>query len=153
LTEFKGKKLVAVDRGDLAAEQSDEQKKQAEEFKPLLEAIKGKLAEVKDIRLSRRLKESAAVLVADEHGPTAHLERLMQRMGQGTEAGMFKRILELNPEHPAVKKLRQIFDANASDPRIEAYAKLLLDQALIAEGSTIKDPAGFARRVNELIVA
>src|SRR5580658_424495 len=77
LTEYKGKKLVAVDRGDLAADQSDEQKKQVEEFKPLLEAIKPKLAEVKDIRLSRRLKESAAVLVADEHGPTAHLERLM----------------------------------------------------------------------------
>jgi molecular chaperone HtpG len=153
LTEYKGKKLRAVDKGDLAAEQSDEQKKLGEEFKPLFEAIKPKLAEVKDVRLSRRLKESAAVLVADEHAPTAHMERLMERLGQGMpgDSGMFKRILELNPEHPAVKKIREIFEKDAKDARVEAYAKLLLDQALIAEGSTIKDPAGFARRVNELI--
>ena len=57
----------------------------------------------------------------------------------------------MNPEHPAVKKIREIFEKDAKDARVEAYAKLLLDQALIAEGSTIKDPAGFARRVNELI--
>ncbi len=155
LTEYKGKKLRAVDKGDLSPEQSDEEKKQAEEFKPLMEAIKAKLSDVKDVRLSRRLNESAAVLVADEYAPTAHMQRLMERIGQGGQADpdMFKRILELNPHHAAVKKLRDIFEKNATDPKLEAYAKLLLDQALIAEGSPIKDPAGFARRVNELIVA
>jgi molecular chaperone HtpG len=107
---------------------------------------------VKEVRLSHRLKESAACLVADEYGPTAHLERLMKRMGQGSEAMSSKRTLELNPEHPAVKKLESLYTANASDPKVESYARLLLDQAVIAEGSAIQDPVGFARRVNELIM-
>jgi molecular chaperone HtpG len=155
LTEFKGKKFKAVDKGEMDAEQTDEEKKKAEEFKPVLEALKKKLGEVKDVRLSHRLKESAACLVADEYGPTAHLERLMQRLGQGGPAGAesFKRILELNPDHPVVQKMRKVFEQNADDPKLETYGRLLLDQAIIAEGSTIKDPAGFARRVNELIGA
>jgi molecular chaperone HtpG len=105
------------------------------------------------VRLSHRLKESAAVLVADEYGPTAHMERLMQRLGQGApgDRDSFKRILELNPDHPVVQKMRKMFEQNAEDPKLETYGRLLLDQAIIAEGSTIKDPAGFARRVNELI--
>ena len=59
----------------------------------------------------------------------------------------------MNPDHPAVQRLRQLFEANAADPKVETYARLLLDQAIIAEGSTIKDPAAFAKRVNELIAA
>ena len=78
---------------------------------------------------------------------------LHARLGQGEAAGSFKRTLELNPDHPAVQKLRQLAEANANDPKVETYAKLLLDQATIAEGSTIKDPAAFAKRVNELIAA
>jgi molecular chaperone HtpG len=154
LTEYKGKRLKAVDKGDVEGEKTDEQKQKAEQFKPLLDAVKQKLAEVKDVRLSHRLKESAACLVADEYGPTAHMERLMQRLGQGEAAmGSYKRTLELNPDHPAVQKLRQLYEANGADPKLETYAKLLLDQATIAEGSTIKDPAAFAKRVNELIAA
>lgn len=150
LSEYKGKKFKAADKGEVDTEQSDEQKQKAEQFKPVLEALKQKLNEVKDVRLSHRLKESAACLVADEYAPTAHMERLMQRLGQ-SEAGAFKRILELNPEHPAVQKMRQLFEANANDPKVETYGRLFLDEAIIAEGSTIKDPAAFARRVNELI--
>ena len=151
LGEYKGKRLKAADKGEVEAEQTDEQKQKAEQFKPLLETLKQKLSEVKDVRLSHRLKESAACLVADEYGPTAHMERLMHRLGQTESPMAFKRILELNPDHPAVQKLRQLRENNADDPKIEMYAKLLLDQATIAEGSTIKDPAAFAKRVNELI--
>jgi molecular chaperone HtpG len=79
----------------------------------------------------------------------------MQRLGQGgpSDGEAFKRILELNPDHPVVQKMRQLFEKNPDDPKLETYGRLLLDQATIAEGSTIKDPAGFARRVNELISA
>lgn len=153
LNEYKGKRLKAVDKGDVDGEGTEEQKQLAEQFKPTLEALKQKLPEVKDVRLSHRLKESAACLVADQYAPTAHMERLLQRLGQGeaSPAGASKRTLELNPDHPAVQKLRQLWEANANDAKLETYARLLLDQATIAEGSTIKDPAGFARRVNELI--
>jgi molecular chaperone HtpG len=151
LSDYKGKKFKAADKGDLPAESSEEEKKKTEEYKPLLEAIKAKISEVKDVRLSHRLKESAAVLVADEYAPSAHLERLVKRMGQGSEAGAFKRTLELNPDHAIVKKLLDLQKADASDPKIEAYSRLLLDQATIAEGSPISDPAGFARRINALI--
>jgi molecular chaperone HtpG len=151
LHEFKGKKFKAADKGDIPAEGSEEEKKKAEEFKPLLDAIKSKISEVKDVRLSHRLKESAAVLVADNFAPSAHMERLMKRMGQAAETANFKRTLELNPDHPVVQKMLAIEKADANDPKLETYARLLLDQATIAEGSPISDPAAFARRINALI--
>jgi len=106
---------------------------------------------VKEVRLSTRLKESAAILVADEGAMSAHMERLMQRLGRGEEVKPAKRVLELNPDHPAVVALEDLRQRQADDPRVEAYGRLLYDQAVIAEGSRIKDPAAFARRVNELI--
>ena len=91
------------------------------------------------------------MLVADEGAMGAHLERLLQRMGRGDEVPPAKRILELNPDHPAVEALLKIREAAESDPRLDTYGRLLFDQAVVAEGSRIKDPAGFARRVNELM--
>jgi molecular chaperone HtpG len=151
LSEFKGKKFKAADKGDVAAESSEEEKKKVEVFKPLLEVIKSKISEIKEARLSNRLKESAAVLVSDNFAPSAHMERLMKRMGQPVETGTYKRTLELNPDHPVVQKLLAIQKADANDPKIETYARLLLDQATIAEGSAINDPAAFARRINALL--
>ncbi|HEX4795095.1 MAG TPA: molecular chaperone HtpG [Humisphaera sp.] len=152
LGKYKDKNLKAVDRVDAAAE-SDTLKEQQKQFGKLLETLKGKLDQVKDIRLTDRLKESAACLVADEGAMGAHMERLLQRMGRGEEIPNSKRILELNPDHAAVQTLRTIAEKNGSDPRIEAFGRLLYDQAVIAEGSKIMDPAGFAKRVNELIAA
>jgi len=151
LGEYKGKKLKAADKGDVPTQSSDEEKKKAEQFKPLLEGLKAKISEVKDVRLSHRLKESAAVLVSDEYAPSAHMERLMKRMGQTMETGGFKRTLELNPDHPTVQRLLSLFTADAKDPKIEMYGRLLLDQATIAEGSAISDPAAFAKRINALM--
>jgi molecular chaperone HtpG len=151
LYKYKDKPLVAVDRAKVEPDATD-QKELTEQFKPLLDALKLKIGEVKDIRLSARLKESAAVLVADEGAMSAHMERLMERMGRGEDMPVAKRVLELNPTHPAVQTLRGLAEADAADPRIENFGRLLYDQAVMAEGSRVKDPAAFARRINELIV-
>lgn len=75
----------------------------------------------------------------------------MQRMGRGDEIPQSKRILELNPNHPAVQALQKLAETSPSDPRVEDYSRLLYDQAVIAEGSRVQDPAAFARRINELM--
>jgi molecular chaperone HtpG len=149
LTEYKNKKLKAADRGELPGDQvSDEQKKR---FAPLLEFMKKKLDEVKEVRLTKRLKESAACLVADEWAMGAHMERLMQRMGLAADLPATQRIMELNPDHPAVAAMQSLHEKNAQDERLEKYSRILYDEAVLAEGSRLKDPADFARRVNELL--
>jgi molecular chaperone HtpG len=150
LTEFKGKKLKAADKGTVAQAPVDEARKKT--FQPLLDSLKEKLDEVKEVRLSSRLKESAACLVADEGDMGAHLERMIQRMGKGHELTPAKRILELNPDHAAVQALQKIFAQDPKDERLEKYGRLLYDQAVIAEGSKVKDPLAFAQRINDLLV-
>jgi molecular chaperone HtpG len=158
LTEYDGKKLKAVDRGDIELESEEEtkaseekKKEQQEHYKGLLEFIKGKLAEsVKEVRFSSRLTESACCLVADEYGMNANMERIMKAMNQ--EVPKSKRILELNPNHPIVQVLEEMYAADNSNPRLEDYCGLLLDQALLTEGSPIKDPLRFTRLVSELMV-
>jgi molecular chaperone HtpG len=150
---YKDKQLKAVDRGDVETDKETEEKRKAdaEKYKALLDVLKSKLPDVKDVRLTARLKESAAVLVADEHAMSAHLERLMQRMGRGEEIPPSKRILEINPDHPAVQTLNKLVEKDPADARIDTYVGLLYDQALISEGSRVKDPAVFAKRINELL--
>ena len=152
LHTYKGKQLKAADRGELDENKDDKTKPEAGEFKGLFETLRAKLPEVAEVRLSNRLKESAACLVAGEGAMTAHLERLMQRMGRTDDAGAAKRVLELNGEHPAVQALKKLHDKDVNDPRIESYGRLLYEQAVIAEGSKLKDPSAFARRINELMV-
>jgi len=149
LTEYKGKTLHAADRGEL---KDDAAKKPEtnERFQKLFEYLKARLPEVADVRLSSRLKESASCLVADEGAMSAQLERIMQRMGR--EMPVAKRILELNGEHPVVVAMQQLFEKKPDDPRIEEYGRLLYDEAVIAEGSKIKDPLALARRINDLLV-
>ncbi|MGL4554186.1 MAG: molecular chaperone HtpG, partial [Gemmataceae bacterium] len=144
LPRYKDKPLTAADRAAPAAAVADDEKAK---FAKLVEALKGKLPEVADVRLSGRLKDSAACLVAGEHGLSAHMERLMARHGR--EVGESKRILEVNGAHPVMQALLKLPDGDA---RLEGYARLLYDQAVIAEGSRVKDPVAFARRVNELLV-
>ncbi len=158
LTEYDAKKLKAVDRGDIELD-SEEEKKEKEEkkketqeqYKGVLEFIQEKLAEkVKEVRLSSRLTESACCLVADEYGMNANMERIMKAMNQDVPKS--KRILELNPGHPIMQVLGKMYDADKADPKLADYCELLLDQALLTEGSPIKDPLKFTKLISELMV-
>jgi molecular chaperone HtpG len=152
LTEYKGKKLVAADKSEIPSDKEKEQQESQKQFAPLFDAMKAKLEGVKEIRVSSRLKESASCLVSDKDTMSAHMERMMQKMGQMDESKKSDRILELNVDHPVVQSLKKIFDSNAADARIDAYSKLLYDQAVVAEGSKVKDPAAFAKLINDLLV-
>ncbi len=146
---YKGKRFKAIDRAETSDNVDASQK---EKFANLLKVLKEKLPEVSDVRLTTRLKDSAACLVTEGH-MSAHLERLMHRWGKGDEVGLAKRILELNGAHPVIEGLRTLVEANANDPRIETFGRILYDQAVIAEGSRVKDLGGFARRINDLLLS
>ena len=153
LTEYKGRKLKQIDKGEIESqdERDEETKKEeTEKYGGLFDHLQGFISDVKEIRPSTRLTESAACLVSEEDAMSAHMERLMKELGQG-DAPTSKRILELNTNHEAVKALQQMHDSNPEDTRIETYGRLLYDQAVVAEGSKINDPADFARRINGLI--
>lgn len=105
------------------------------------------------MRASNRLTDSAACLVVADGTMSAHLERMLKAMGRADEVGRVDRVLELNASHPAVQTLAHIHAAKEGDPRVESFGRLLYDQAVLAEGSRPADPAAFARRINELIVA
>jgi len=152
LTEFEGKKLASVARGDLdlGKIQGEEEKKAQEaqegEHKELLEKMKQALGDkVKEVRVSTRLTESPSCLVADEHDMGGNLARILKAAGQ--KVPQAAPILEINPGHAIVQRLR------AGDPALADWAGLLFDQALLAEGGQLEDPAGFVRRSNALLLA
>ncbi len=153
VTEYREKKYKAANKGDIAADESAKARAEDDEktFKALIETLKGKISDVQDIRLSTRLTDSASCLVADEGAMSAHMERLMQRMGEG-EGQDSKRILELNAGHPVVQGLQKLHDSDNGDARVESIGRLLYEQAVVAEGSKLDDPVGFAGRINELLV-
>ena len=153
LTEVEGKSLQSVakgrlDLGKLEDEtEKQDQEKEANEFKDLVEKIKQALGEsVKDVRITLRLTDSPACLVADEHDLSANLQRLLKAAGQN--APTFKPILEVNPHHRLLTRLR----AESDETRFKDLSQVLYDQALLAEGGTLEDPAGFVRRVNQLLL-
>jgi molecular chaperone HtpG len=104
------------------------------------------------VRLSRRLRDSAAVLVAEQGAMGPHMERLLQRFGRADEIPPSKKVLEINPDHPAVAAVEKLLTKDPKDPRLETYIHILYEQALVAEGSRLKDPVAFARRINELLI-
>ncbi len=151
LYEFDGKPLQSVARGgvDLGKLQDEEEKKQAEAaseaFKPVLERLKEALKDrAKDVRVTTRLVDSPACLVVDEGDMSGHLARLLKQAGQAAPAS--QPVLEVNPEHALVKRL----DAS---PHFDDLANILFDQAMLAEGGHLDDPASYVRRVNALLVA
>ena len=151
LSEFEGKELVSIARGglDLGALADEAEKKAAEErsgeWKEVLDRIAEALGErVKSVRVSSRLTDSASCLVSDEGEISGHLERLLKQAGQAAPAR--KPILEINTSHPLVASLK-------TDPgRCPQWAPLLFDQAVLAEGGQLEDPAGFVRRLNDMLV-
>jgi len=151
LPEFEGKRLQSVakgalDLGGLADEaEKQEQEAVAGEFKELVDRVKVSLGErVKDVRVTLRLTDSPACLVADSHDLGGHLERMLRAAGQ--KVPVSRPILEINPRHPVVQRLR---NGNES---FDDWATLLFEQALLSEGGQLEDPAAFVRRVNRLML-
>ncbi len=151
LTEFSDKQLVSVAKGALDLGEASEDKEKIEkaegEYKDLLEKAKEILSEkVKEVRMTHRLTKSPACLVADEHDMGANMQRILSSVGQA--APMSKPILELNPDHDLVSRLR---DDNDGD-RINDWLHVLFDQALLAEGGQLDDPAAYVSRMNDLLL-
>jgi molecular chaperone HtpG len=153
LYEFDGHSLASVAKGavDLGKLQDEAEKQQAEAAaeaaKPLIERLKKTLAErAKDVRVTTRLVDSPACIVADEGDMSAHLARMLKAAGQ--DAPKARPILEINAEHALVKKL----DSAEGAERFDDLAHILLDQAVLAEGGVLEDPAAYVRRVNALLV-
>ena len=148
-SEYKDKKLKAADKGEVADNKVSDEKQTL--FKGLLEYMQSKLDQVKEVRLSGRLKDSAACLVGGEGEMGIHMERLLKRMGRDKESPETKRVLELNADHPAVNAVQKLYAKDALDPRLERYTRIFYDQALVAEGSKLNDPVAFAQRINDLL--
>jgi molecular chaperone HtpG len=151
LTEFEGKELVSVAKGGLDLgkledeAEKQEQEKEAGEFKDLTARIKGSLGErVKEVRVTHRLTDSPACLVADEHDLSGNLARMLKAAGQN--APNAQPILEINPRHPVVLRLKY------EEARFDDWAAVLFDQALLAEGGKLDDPASFVKRMNQLML-
>ena len=153
LTEFDGKSLQSVAKGDLdLGELADEEEKKAQEetdknFADLVERVKTALGDnVKDVRITHRLTDSPACLVVDDMDMSANLERMLKAAGQ--EVGGTKPIFEINPEHPMVMRLKDELD----DTRFSDWSSILFDQALLAEGGQLEDPASYVKRLNTLLL-
>ena len=150
--KYKDWELKAANRAGSDEELStDEEKKEAKQkekdFKPIVEKIKNALGDaVKEVRLSKRLADSPSCIVVDENDPSLQMERMMRAMGQQLR-GEVKPILEINAEHPILQRLKDTDD----EALITDTAFVLLDQALLLEGSTLKDTADFVKRLNKLL--
>ena len=154
LMEYQEKPLTSVNKGELdlgeIADEIDEEKdgdSGDEKLGDLTERIKKVLDEkVKEVRITRRLTESPACLVADEHEMGRHMEQILKASGQQLPAT--KPILEINPGHPIVGKLHSEEDEN----RFGDWANILFEQALLSEGGQLEDPAGFVHRLNSIFL-
>ena len=153
LTEFDGKQLTSITRGDLDLgdlddeESKKEQEASEKEVEGLIERVKTALGDkVKEVRFTHRLTDSPACVVADEHDMSSQMQKLMEQIGQ--QAPETKPVFELNPEHQLVKHLNDVQD----EDNFAQWADVLLDQALLAERGSLKDPAGFVSRLNKLML-
>jgi molecular chaperone HtpG len=150
--DYKGKKFKSVVKGEISLDKSepDLTKKKAQ-YEKLLELIKDRLKdEIKDVRLSGRLKDSACCLVVDEGALDASMERVLKAMGQ--DIPTTKKILEINPAHPLFASMNVLFEKDRESALLMEYIGLLYDQALLLEGSRPKDPVAFAQSIAKLMV-
>jgi len=153
VTVSKRNELQSVDQGALGVgefeDKADKEKaeKAAEDNKGLLERVKNALGEqVKESRVSTRLTDSPACLVVDDYEMSQNLARVLKQMGQ--DAPMPVPVIELNLEHPLLKRM----DAEADEDKFNDLAQVIFDQALLAEGGQLEDPASFVHRLNRLLL-
>jgi molecular chaperone HtpG len=155
--EYRGRPFVSTARGDVAPGTAEDRQRaeaarqeQEPTYRDLLMRLRAALQDrVKDVRLSPRLTASPACLVGEAHDPPPLVRELLRRAGQPVPEPA--RILEVNPDHPILQKLRALAERDAADPALREYAELLYGQALLAEGGALPDPAGFGRRVADLM--
>ncbi|NUT60961.1 molecular chaperone HtpG [Herbaspirillum sp. C9C3] len=152
LTEFEGKELASVAKGglDLGKLENEDEKKQHEEtqaeYKDLVEKMKTALGDkAKEVRVTFRLTDSPACLVADENELSGNLVRMLKAAGQAAPES--KPTLEINPDHPLVQRLKY------EEARFDDWSHILYDQALLAEGGALADPASFVKRLNDMLLA
>jgi molecular chaperone HtpG len=152
LTEFDGKEMVSVAKGDLdlGKLEDEAEKKQHEEtessYKDLVEKLKTSLNEkAKDVRVTFRLTDSPACLVADENELSGNLVRMLKAAGQSAPDS--KPILEINPDHPLVQRLKY------EEAKFDDWAHIIFDQAALAEGASLQDPSSFVKRINEMFLS
>jgi molecular chaperone HtpG len=153
LQEFEGKSFQDIGKGELdlgkldTEEEKQAQEKVAEQFKPLLERVQTALGEqVSEVRITHRLTDSPACVVVGQFDMGAQMRRILEAAGQALPES--KPIFELNPEHPLVKKL----EAESNDTRFGDLAHVLFDQANLAEGAQLQDPAAYVQSLNKLLL-
>ena len=154
LMEFDGKSLQSVAKGDLdlskleSEEDKKEQEKVEAEAKNMVEQIKKALeSKVEDVKVSHRLTSSPSCIVLGEHDMALYMQQLLKQAGH--EMPVNKPVLEINPTHPLLKRM----EAETDDDRFAEWSSVLLDQAILAEGGQLEDPAGFVHRLNGLMLA
>ncbi len=158
LTEYKEKKMRSVGKGDVELGTKDEKEQaqkeledKSKQFSDFLKAVQKELDDhVSEVRLSKRLTESVSCLVGTEADLSPHIERLLSK--NKVDVPAHKRIMEINPDHEIVQKLKARFDVRPTDLELADHAQLLYGQALLAEGSPLPDPATFATLVSKLFV-
>ena len=158
INEFDGKKMVSAAKAKLETDSKvskdlEETAKKASEEKGGKDLI-GKLKEllgdkVKDVKFSSVLTESASRLSGDDYDPSPYMQRIMKALDKNSQD--FKRILEINPSHPLTAALTKLVEKSPDNPKLKEFAEMLFDQALLAEGSPISDPALFAKRAADLM--
>ncbi len=152
LTEFDGKKLTSVskgelDLGDIAEEEKKARDKEANDYQVLVDKITEELkGKVKDVRVTFRLTDSPACLVSEENGMSINLERMLKAAGQNVPST--QPTLEINPNHPIVKRLKN----PDNEKNLSDWSHILFDQAVLAEGGTPNDPAHFVKRLNSMMM-
>jgi len=153
LTEFKGKKFQSIAKGELDLgkleneSEKGKKKKIEEKAKTLIEKIKKSLGDkVKDVKVTHRLTDSPACLVVGEHDISGNLERILKAAGQNTPDN--KPILEINPEHKLIEKLKTFEGTDDFDE----YTSVIFDQAMLSEGAQLDDPVNFIKRINRFLV-
>jgi len=148
LPDFDKRKLKSAAHGEVDLGEPED-KKAEEDVAAAVRAVKSALADrVKDVRLSRRLTDSASCLVSEEGDPGANMQRLMKMLDVSAEES--PRILELNPSHPIIKNLSALAESDPASDRVKQWSELLLDQALLAEG-VVKDPTLLVKRIQSLL--
>ena len=157
INEYDSKQLRDISKGEVDLETEEEKKAKADERKAhetadnaLVATLKELLKEqVKDVKLSTRLTDSACCLVDEEYAMSPQMQRIMKAMKQ--EVPDFKQILEINPDHPLIAALRQVNEKDVKDPRLATYAKLLFDSACLMANQPVANPLEFAKQVASLM--